>query len=109
MPLGPNESLSQFDDENSVIESSAANRKRESKAATKSSGAQSDISRSSLGRFEPKYKVGDKTASGAIIKEVNEEEWKLVSKDKKGNKSYQCLKCSKQPIRGDHRSVHGCK
>lgn len=75
MPLGPNESLSQFSDESSVVESSAANRKRESKAAIKSSVAASEVSRSYLGRFEAKYKVGEKTASGAIIKEVIEEEW----------------------------------
>jgi len=35
----------------------------------------SKISRSTAGRFEGKYKVGDKTQSGATIKEINEEAW----------------------------------
>ena len=51
------------------------------------------ISRSTNGRFEAKYQVGDKTASGAIIKEIREEDWQLVEKDKKGNSYYKCLKC----------------
>ena len=32
----------------------------------------SKVSRSTSGRFEGKYKVGDKTASGAIIKDIRE-------------------------------------
>ena len=69
----------------------------------------SGISRSTNGRFEGKYKVGDKTASGAFIKEVVETDWNFIEKDKKGNKFYQCLKCEKKEVRGHHRSVHSCK
>ncbi len=68
------------------------------------------ISRSTNGRFEAKYKVGDKTASGAIIKEIREEDWQLVEKDKKGNGYYKCLKCSRAPkTRKDDRKKHCCK
>ena len=52
-------------------------RKRDNKAAIKLSGATSEVSRSSSGRFEAKYKVGDKTTSGALVKEVVEEDWQF--------------------------------
>ena len=73
-------------------------------------GALSEVSRSSLGRFEGKYQVGDKTASGALVKVVLEEDWQFVDKDKKGNAYYKCLKCSNAPkTRKDDRKKHGCK
>ena len=53
----------------------------------------SGVSRSTAGRFEAKYKVGDKTGSGALVKEVIETDWKFINKDKKGNSSYLCVKC----------------
>jgi hypothetical protein len=53
----------------------------------------SKVSRSTNGRFEGKYKVGDKTVGGAVIKEIKEEDWELIKKDQKGNKLYSCLKC----------------
>ena len=68
------------------------------------------ISRSTNGRFEAKYKVGDKTASGAIIKEIREEDWYLIEKDKKGNSYYKCLKCNHAlKTRKDDRKKHCCK
>jgi hypothetical protein len=100
--ISPSDSVSQVCGESSVVESSAAvaNRKRDCKAATKSSGVTSEVSRSSSGRFEAKYKVGEKTAGGAIIREVIEGNLQLIEKDKKGNKIYKCLKCNKQLIKG---------
>jgi hypothetical protein len=71
---------------------------------------ESMISRNTAGRFEGKYKVGDKTASGALIKEVIESDWKFTEKDKKGNSYYKCLKCDHAPkARKDHRKTHSCK
>jgi hypothetical protein len=92
--VAPSDSISQIGGKSSAAGSlvTVAHRKRESKAATKS-GAQNEISRSSLGRFEAKYKVGDKTASGAIIKDVTEKDWLFVERDTNGNSYYKCLKC----------------
>jgi hypothetical protein len=68
------------------------------------------ISRSTNGRFEAKYKVGDRTASRSIIKEIREENWQQVDKDKKGNAYYKCLKCNHAPkTRKDDRKKHCCK
>jgi hypothetical protein len=53
----------------------------------------SKVSRSTTGRFEGKYKVGDKTPSGVIVKEIKEEQWQFLTKDKKGNNFYRCLTC----------------
>ena len=65
---------------------------------------------SKSGRFEAKYKVGDKTVSGAIIKEVREEDWEFINKDRKGNSYYKCLKCDHAPKRRkDGRNKHSCK
>lgn len=50
--IGPSDSVSQIGGESSVVESLAANKKRESKAAIKSSAVQSEVSRSSSGRYE---------------------------------------------------------
>ena len=69
----------------------------------------SKISRSTAGRFEGKYKVGDKTTGGAIVKEVVETDWKFTEKDKKGNGYYVCLKCQKKDVRNDNRKYHHCK
>jgi hypothetical protein len=41
----------------------------------------SKISRSTNGRFEAKYQVGDRTASGALVKKVKEEDWEFTKKD----------------------------
>jgi hypothetical protein len=74
----PSESISQVDGSASLAvrsSAAAAHRKRDSKAATKSSKALSEISRSTNGRFEAKYKIGEKTASGACVKEVIESDW----------------------------------
>ena len=66
--------------------------------------------RNSNGRFEGKYKVGDKTASGAIIKEIKEEEWKEVAKDQKGNRYFKCLNCLKAPrVLKSDRKKHSCR
>jgi hypothetical protein len=66
--------------------------------------------RTNGGRFEAKYKVGDRAASGVIIKEVIDKEWQFVEKDKKGNSYYKCLKCTKAPrVTKHHRKMHGCK
>jgi hypothetical protein len=62
---------------------------------------------SKSGRFEAKYKVGDRTTSGSIIKEVREEYWKFVRKDQKGNSYFECTQCSKQ-MRNDNRRTHVC-
>jgi hypothetical protein len=53
----------------------------------------SKVIRSTNGRFEAKYTIGDRTTSGARIKRVIELDWKFLEKDKKGNSYYQCLKC----------------
>lgn len=46
------------------------------------------------GRFKQKYKTGERTANGHIIKQVIEDDWKLLQeKDKNGNSYYLCLKC----------------
>lgn len=84
--------MSQIGGESSVLESLAANKKRESKAAIKSSSAQSEISRSSSGRFEATYKAGDKLGNRAIKKQVNEDEWEFVEK-RGGRDWYICKKC----------------
>ena len=75
--ISPSDSASQVGGESLATGSLAAvaNRKRDGKAVTKSSGVTSEVSRSSLGRFEAKYKVGEKTTSGVTIKEVSEKEW----------------------------------
>jgi len=71
---------------------------------------ESMASRNTVGRFEGKYKVGDKTSSGALIKEVIESDWKFIEKDKKGNSYYKCLKCSNAiRVRKEHRKTHNCK
>jgi hypothetical protein len=67
-------------------EKGSSNKKREVKKASKEDDAMSVYSgktnrTSKSGRFEAKYKVGDRTTSGAIIKEVREEDWKFVRKD----------------------------
>jgi len=64
--------------------------------------------RSTAGRFEGKYKVGDKTASGALIKEVIESDWEFTGTDKKYNKLYMCKLCNKKEVRTDNRRVHKC-
>jgi len=51
---------------------------------------ESMINRNTAGRFEGKYKVGDKTTSGTIIKVVVETDWNFIEKDKKGNSIYLC-------------------
>jgi len=71
---------------------------------------ESKASRSTNGRFEGKYKVGDKTASGALIKKIVESDWEFVEKDKKGNAYYKCLKCEHAlKTRKDDRKKHGCR
>ena len=37
--------------------------------------------------------MGDKAADGSIIKEVIDDNWAIVEKDKKGNSYYKCVKC----------------
>ena len=70
----------------------------------------SKISRSTNGRFEAKYKVGDKAANGSLIKEIKEEDWKFVARDNKGNSYYKCLKCVQalRVLKSD-RKKHSCK
>jgi hypothetical protein len=102
-----------FGDKNKSVAGSSS-KKREMKAAGKDDmmSVHSEKTNRTLksGRFEAKYKVGDKTASGAIIKKVREEDWQLVEKDKKGNSYYTCLKCSSAAIlRKDNRKTHTCK
>ena len=98
-------------------------KKRDEKAAEKEKRQQQEqmenesmrsgesmISRSTNGRFEGKYKVGDKTASGVLVKEVIENDWEFIGKDKKGNRYYKCLKCDRAPkTRKEHRKIHSCK
>ena len=62
------------------------------------------------GRFKQKYKIGEKAQDGSIIKEVIEENWKFVDKDKKGNSYFKCLKCEKaaKVLKSD-RKKHTCK
>jgi hypothetical protein len=81
---------------------------KEEMQTVKSGG--SKVSRSSNGRFEGKYKTGEKTTSGAIIKDVDEEEWQFVERDKKGNKYYKCLKCVRAArVKKGDRKKHGCR
>lgn len=65
--------------------------------------------RTSDGRFEAKYGIGDKTTSRAIIKEVREEDWEFQERDKKGNSYYKCLRCFKSRILKSDRKKHACK
>lgn len=69
------------------------------------------ISRTTNGRFEGKYKIGDKTVAGNLIKEVNKDDWEFVRKDNKGNSYYKCKKkgCNKASVRKDARRIHSCK
>jgi hypothetical protein len=84
--------------------------KLEQQSARSGESQHSKISRSTIGRFEGKYKVGDRTAGGAVIKEVREEDWEFVEKDKKGNSYYKCIKClNAARIRKEHRKTHTCK
>ncbi len=70
----------------------------------------SKISRSTGGRFEAKYKVGDRAADGSLIRQVKEEEWEFVEKDKKSNYYYKCLKCPNAlKVRAENRKKHSCK
>jgi hypothetical protein len=77
--IGPSDSASQFGGESFAAESltEVVHKKRDGKAVTKSLVVTSEVSRSSSGRFEAKYKVGDKTTSGALVKEVVEEDWQF--------------------------------
>jgi hypothetical protein len=61
------------------------------------------------GRFEAKYKVGEKTTSGVIIKEIREQDWEFGERDKKGNSYYKCLRCSKLRVLKSDRKKHSCK
>ena len=93
-------------------EKDSSNKKREVKKASKEDDAVSVYSgktnkTSKSGRFEAKYKVGDRTTSGSIIKKVREEDWKFVRKDQKGNSYFECVQCSKQ-MRNDNRRTHVC-
>ena len=77
---------------------------------TQSLGGGSNISRSTNGRFEAKYKAGDRTTSGVIIKEITESQWCLIDRDKKGNIVYRCLNCTKAPkVMKSDRKKHSCK
>ena len=71
----------------------------------------SKVSRSTNGRFEGKYKIGDKAANGSVIKEIKEDDWELLSeKDKKGNSYFKCLHCTKAPrVLKSDRKKHSCK
>jgi hypothetical protein len=40
----------------------------------------------------------NRTASGAIIREVNEEEWEETGKNSSRNKLYKCKMCGKQNV-----------
>jgi len=70
-----------------------------------------DVSRTSsvvlFGKGGSKYSVGSKLKSGAIIKEVKEEDWKLKKTDAK-YKFFMCKLCKKD-VRGDNRKTHTCK
>ena len=118
--ISPNDSASQVGDESSVAGSLAATqglgeettRKRDKKAQEKFEGAtarSSATNRSGVGRYEAKLSVGDRTKSGAVVKEVFEDQWKFIKHDKKGNKFFTCLKCQKMAVRGDSRKLHACK
>ena len=61
------------------------------------------------GRFKQKYKAGEKNLAGCILKDVNENDWKEVKKDEKGNRYYKCLKCNKEGTRKDNRNKHKCR
>jgi len=55
-----------------------------------------------------KYSVGDRSSSGAIIKEVIELEWSCSGKNMQRISIYTCLLCDKQGVRSDHRRTHAC-
>jgi len=60
---------------------------------------------------EKKQKQVKKTASGAIIREVKEDDWKFIAYRNvtatKRKAWYKCLHCNTE-VRCDHRRVHGC-
>jgi hypothetical protein len=49
--------------------------KLEKQAGMSGDSKVSEVSRSTNGRFEGKYKVGDKATDGSIIREVKEDDW----------------------------------
>jgi hypothetical protein len=58
--------------------SSVFDKKRESKAAIKSSKALSEISRSSLGRFEGSTKFGDKVFKKKGVNSAGKQKWECI-------------------------------
>jgi hypothetical protein len=85
-------------------------KEQENQSVKSGESQHSKISRSTTGRFEAKYKVGDRTAGGAIIKEVIESDWEFLEKDKKGNKYYKCLHCERASrVMKSDRRTHNCK
>jgi hypothetical protein len=82
----------------------APSKKRDEKLESKSL-----TNRTIDGRFEGKYKIGDKAADGSIIKEVREEDWVFVERDNKWNSYYKCLHCIKAArVRKGDRKKHLC-
>jgi hypothetical protein len=88
----------------------SSTKKRVHKAETVFGEKDTEINRTIKGRFEAKYKIGDKTSSGNLIKEVSEEDWKFIEKDKYSNSYYKCVRCTKacRVLKGD-RKKHSCK
>jgi hypothetical protein len=89
--VSPSDSVSQVGGDSSVLGSSATQglatgeevntRKRDQKAQDKFEDAtarSSATSRSGAGRYEAKLSVGDRTKSGAVVKEVFEDQWKFT-------------------------------
>jgi hypothetical protein len=62
---------------------------------------------STVGSRVSRYTIGTKLNSGAIIKEVREENWTYIKKEK-GRDWYECNHCLKL-YRKDNRSTHSCK
>ena len=84
--VAPSDSISQFGSESLAAQGLATGeevntRKRDQKAQEKFEDAtarSSATSRSGAGRYEAKLSVGDRTKSGAVVKEVFEDQWKFT-------------------------------
>ena len=84
--VASSDSISQVGGESPAVTSQGlateeVNRKRDQKAQEKFEDAtarSSATSRSGAGRYEAKLSVGDRTKSGAVVKEVFEDQWKFT-------------------------------
>ena len=89
----------------------SAEKKRDGKAGGKEQQRQDKSERLSLMSDDSrisKVTVGSKLSNRAIVREVKEDDWKLIGKDKKYNKLYECNICGKKSVAKHNRNTHCC-